>query len=258
MGTRLAGKIALVTGGGSGMGESIAKRFAEEGAEVCVADLDAEGAERVASAIAEAGGHASFARADVSTSEGAELAVRATVERHGGLDVLVNNAGIALGPQQDTWDASEEHWDAVLGVNLKGVYLCSKFGIPELLARGGGAIVNTASIASEVVCAPANYMASKGGVHMLTRTLAIELAGRGIRVNAVGPGLMMTPMSSGQREGFTPEQTRERYEQWSKQVPLGRCGEPVEVANAVVFLASDEASYITGQLLLVDGGYTAV
>ncbi len=258
MSRRFEERVALVTGGGSGMGESIATRFAEEGAVVSVIDRDAKGGERVVDAITQAGGQASFTQADISTADGARLAVSTTVDRHGGLDILVNNAGIATRYGERSWDMQEEHWDAVIDVNLKGVYLCTKYGVPELLKRGGGAIVNTASIASEVVCAGANYTASKGGVCMFTKTIAVELAKQNVRVNAVGPGYMITPMATGEREGLSPAEQKQRLDGMAANIPFGRCGEPVEVANAVLFLASDEASYITGQLLCVDGGYTAV
>ena len=255
---RFEDRVVLVTGGGSGMGESTAVRMAEEGAVVSVVDLDEAGGERVVRAIGDAGGRASFTRADISTADGARLAVSTTVDRHGGLDVLVANAGIAPSMGADSWDADESEWDRVMAVNLKGVYLCTKFAVPELRRRGRGAVVVTASIASEVVCAPASYMASKGGAALFAKTAAVELAPEGIRVNAVGPGFMLTPMTSGEREGLTPVESKERLEAMAARIPAGRCGEPVEVANAILFLASDEASYITGQLLCVDGGYTAV
>jgi NAD(P)-dependent dehydrogenase (short-subunit alcohol dehydrogenase family) len=258
MARRFEGKVVLVTGGGSGMGEATARRMAEEGATVSVIDLDAGGGERVVEAIGLAGGAASFTQADISTADGARLAVSTTVERHGGLDVLVNNAGVATAQVEDSWDTDEAEWDRVLGVNLKGVYLCTKFAVPELLKRGGGAIVVTASIASQVACAAAAYTASKGGVALYTKTIAVELARQNIRVNAVGPGYIVTPMTTGEREGLSPVDQKERLDAMAANIPAGRCGDPVEVANAILFLASDEASYITGQLLCVDGGYTAV
>lgn len=258
MARRFEGKVVLVTGGGSGMGEATALRMAEEGAIVSLIDVDAAGGERVVDAIGQAGGEASFTQADISTAEGARLAVSTTVERHGGLDVLVNNAGVATAQIDDSWDTDEAEWDRVLGVNLKGVYLCTKFAVPELLKRGGGAIVVTASIASEVVCAAAPYTASKGGVALYAKTIAVELARQNIRVNAVGPGYMITPMTTGERDGLSPGEQKERLDAMAAKIPAGRCGDPVEVADAILFLASDEASYITGQLLCVDGGYTAV
>lgn len=258
MARRFEGKVVLVTGGGSGMGEATAVRMAEEGAIVSLVDVDAAGGERVVGAIGEAGGSASFTRADISTADGARLAVSTTVERHAGLDVLVNNAGVATPQNEDSWNTDEQEWDRVIGVNLKGVYLVTKYAVPELKKRGGGAIVVTASIASQVACAGACYTASKGGVALYAKTVAVELAKQNIRVNAVGPGYMLTPMTTGERDGLGPAQQKERLDAMAASIPAGRCGEPVEVANAILFLASDEASYITGQLLCVDGGYTAV
>ena len=258
MAPRFMDRVVLVTGGSSGMGEATCERFAEEGARVSIVDRDVEGGERVVSTIGAAGGQASFTQADVSTEAGARLAIATTVERYGGLDVLVNNAGVASPQNPDSWNTDETEWDRVMNVNLKGVHLCTKYGVPELLKRGGGAIVVTASIASEVVCASAPYTASKGGVALYTKTVAVELASRNVRVNAVGPGYMITPMTTGERDGMSPTDQKERLEAMAARIPAGRCGDAVEVANAILFLASDEASYITGQLLCVDGGYTAV
>jgi NAD(P)-dependent dehydrogenase (short-subunit alcohol dehydrogenase family) len=258
MAGRFGGRVVLVTGGGSGMGEATAMRMAEEGATVSVVDVDAVGGERVVRAIGEAGGKASFTQADVATADGARIAIHTTVERHGGLDVLVANAGVSS-PQNDaSWDTDEAEWDRVLDVNLKGVFLCVKFAVPELRKRGGGAVVVTASIASQVVCATVPYMASKGGVALFAKTVAVELAREGIRVNAVGPGYMLTPMTTGERDGLSPVEQKQRLDAMAARIPAGRCGEAVEVANAILFLASDEASYISRQLLCVDGGYTAV
>ncbi|MCH2173757.1 SDR family oxidoreductase [Myxococcota bacterium] len=254
---RFSGRRVMVTGAGSGMGEATAKRFAEEGASVSLVDVDKAGLERVTAEISEGGGVAASIHADIASTDGAEGAIRASVDRFGGLDVLVNNAGVST-MADPSWKASEEEWDRVLSVNLKGVFLCSKYAIPEIKKAGGGAIVNTASIAAEVSCAGAAYTASKGGVAMLTRTLAVELAQEGVRVNAVGPGFMITPMSTGERQGANEEQIQARLDGFASRVPMGRCGLAVEVANAILFLASDEASYITGQHLCVDGGFTAV
>jgi len=255
---RLEGKIAIITGGGSGMGESMAIRFAEEGAKVSIIDVDTAGGERVVAAITAAGGTASFTAADISTADGARTAVRTSVDRYGGLDILANNAGIAASTVENSWNVREEEWDRTIAVNLKGVYLCSKYAIPEIKKRGGGAIVNTASISSTVAVGGAHYTASKGGVVMLTKSLAVELARDNIRVNAIGPGFMNTPMASGVRDGMNEAEQKARLEGFAAHVPAGRCGEPIEVANTALFLASDEASYVTGQLICVDGGFTSV
>lgn len=255
---RLAGKIAIITGGGSGLGAAMATRFAEEGASVSIVDVDKAGGERTVETILGTGGTASFTAADISNADGARAAVLTSVDRYGGLDILVNNAGIAASTTEDSWGVGEEEWDRTIAVNLKGVYLCSKYAIPEIKKRGGGAIVNTASIAGTIAVGGTHYTASKGGVVMITKSLAVELARDNIRVNAVGPGFMNTPMSSGVRDGMTKAEQKARLEGFAANVPAGRCGEPVEVANTALFLASDEASYVTGQLICVDGGFTAV
>jgi NAD(P)-dependent dehydrogenase (short-subunit alcohol dehydrogenase family) len=255
---RLAGKVAMVTGGGSGLGEAIALRFAEEGARISIIDVDKVGGERVVSQIVERGGMACFTAADISCTEGARSAVLATIDGHGGLDVLVNNAGLAATTIEESWNVEEDEWDRLIGVNLKGVHLCSKFAIPEIKKRGSGAIVNIASIAGIVSVGGGHYTASKGAVVMLTKTLAVELAPDDIRVNAIGPGFMITPMSTGERDGLSEAEQKVRIESFGELVPAGRCGQPVEVANVALFLASDEASYVTGQLLCVDGGFTAI
>ena len=225
---------------------------------IAFVDIDAAGGKRVEAAIKAAGGTASFERVDISNREGARAAVLTAVDRFGGLDVLVNNAAIAAQTVEGSWDVSEDEWDRMIAVNLKGVYLCSKYGIPEIKKRGGGAIVNTASIAGTVGIGGAHYSASKGGVVMFTKMLALELAAESIRVNAVGPGFMITPMSTGERDGLNEAEQKERIAGFAAHVPAGRCGEPVEVANTALFLASDEASYVTGQLICVDGGFTAM
>jgi NAD(P)-dependent dehydrogenase (short-subunit alcohol dehydrogenase family) len=233
-------------------------RFAEEGASVSIVDVDQAGGERVVEAIMAAGGTASFTAADISNADGARAAVLTTVDRYGALDILVNNAGIAARTLENSWNVGEEEWDRVIAVNLKGVYLCSKFAIPEMKKRGGGAIVNTSSVAGTVAVGGAHYTASKGGVVMVTKMLAVELARDNIRVNAIGPGFMNTPMASGVRDGMNETEQKARLEGFGALVPVGRCGEPIEVANTALFLASDEASYVTGQLICVDGGFTAV
>ena len=250
------GRVAVVTGGGSGIGEGIALRLGREGARVAIADVDAVGGERVRGEIEAAGGTALFVSADISTPEGADLAIGSAVEAWGQLDVLVNNAGVAYAQGPYSWDASEKTWDRILDVNLKGQFLCSRRAIPEL-EKSGGNIVNIASVAGEITCAGVHYSASKAGSIGLTKALASELAASGVRVNAIGPGLMRTPMSTGEREGVDEAETQARMEAFETRIPMGRVGLPADIAAAVVFLASDEASYITGQHLCVDGGFLA-
>ena len=192
---------------------------------------------------------------DVATAEGAERAVSHATERFGGLDLLVNNAGIAQRDLEDTWNCSEETWDRVLRVNLKSVFLCSKFAIPQLLERGGGAIVNVASIAASCSVGGAAYGATKGGILSYTRQISRELAARNVRINCVSPGYMRTPMSTGERRGATPEEQDAAMERFAHLAPMGRPGTTLDIADAIVYLASDESRYVTGQEIVVDGGY---
>jgi NAD(P)-dependent dehydrogenase (short-subunit alcohol dehydrogenase family) len=256
---RLAGKVAVITGGGSGFGRATAMRFATEGARVVIADVDEGGATRTAELIAAAGGAGGGVGADVvigdiSTKAGADRAVAHALERFDAIDVLVNNAGIAQTDARDTWDTAEDTWDRVVQVNLKSVYLCSRAAIPSLL-QSRGAVVNVASIAASVCVGGAAYAATKGAIRSYTRHVAIELARRGVRVNCVSPGFMSTPMSTGERLGLSAEEQAERIESFAARVPMKRAGTVDDIANAILFLASDEAGYITGQELVVDGGY---
>ena len=244
------GKVAIVTGGAHGIGEATARAFASEGAAVVVADNTDDG-RSVAEQINQ-DGNAHFEQVDVSRSEDVQRMVRAAVERFGRLDFLFNNAGIE-GEQAVTADCTEANWDRVIGVNLTGVFLGSKYAIPAMLAGGGGAIVNNASVAGLVgfVGIPA-YAASKGGIIQLTKTTALEYATQGIRVNCVCPGVIDTPMID-RFTGGDPA-TRQAMEGLE---PVGRLGRPEEIASAVVYLCSDAASFVTGVALPVDGGFVA-
>ena len=250
----LRGKVALVTGAGSGIGRASARAFAASGAAVVVADVAVEGGEETALMIREAGGEAAYVRADVSRADEVAALVDAAVARYGRLDCAHNNAGIAgvAGPSSLSFtDYPEEMFDRVIAVNLKGVWLCLKAEIRQMLGQGGGAIVNTASIAGLIGGFGAAYTASKHGVIGLTKQAAVQHATAGIRVNAVCPGLIATPMT-------LPVYTPERWEQAIRQHPAQRPGTPEEVAQTVVWLCSDAASFVTGHALVVDGGYVAL
>jgi NAD(P)-dependent dehydrogenase (short-subunit alcohol dehydrogenase family) len=249
---RLAGKVALITGAASGMGQSEATIFAREGARVVVADLlEAEGA-RTVDAIKAAAGQARFVKLDVSSEAEWGAAIDATVAAFGALDILVNNAGISGTFDQDM--LSTAAWDSLMTVNARGVFLGMKHAIPLMRRAGGGAIVNISSISGFVGQSGVHmgYNASKGAVRIMTKTAAVQFAPDGIRVNSVHPGFM-PPMRTS-KTSADPEWRATMLE----AVPMKRAGRVEEVANAVLFLASDEASYITGTELVVDGGYLAV
>ena len=249
---RLAGKVAMITGGASGMGQSEATIFAREGARVAVADLlETEGA-RAVDAIKAAGGQARFIKLDVTSEAEWRAAVDATVATFGTLDILVNNAGISGTFDQDMLSTSA--WDNLMNVNARGVFLGMKLAIPVMQRAGHGAIVNISSISGFVgqTGVHMGYNASKGAVRIMTKTAAVQFAKDGIRVNSVHPGFM-PPMRTS-KTSADPEWRAKML----KAVPMKREGRVEEVAHAVLFLASDEASYITGTELVVDGGYLAV
>ncbi len=247
---RLEGKVALVTGGAHGMGAAEAKLFAREGAKVVIADIREEDGKQVEAQIAEAGGEAMFVQLNVADEPAWEAAVQQAVARFGKLDVLVNNAGISGSRETDF--RSTEAWDRLMNINARGVFLGMKYAIPEMQKAGGGAIVNISSISGIVGqdYVHPGYNASKGAVRLVTKAAAVQHAKDGIRVNSVHPGMMPPMLGSENRD---PEQRQNSL----ASVPMGRPGEAEEVANAVLFLASDEASYITGAELVVDGGFTA-
>jgi NAD(P)-dependent dehydrogenase (short-subunit alcohol dehydrogenase family) len=252
MSNLLAGKIALVTGGSSGIGRATAVAFAREGAQVVVADIVADGGNRTVDLIREAGGEARFIQTDVSQDEQVSKLIGATVDVFGRLDCAFNNAGIEQ-PIAHIPDITGPQWHRVLAVDLTGVWLCMKYEIPQMLKQGGGSIVNTSSIMG-LVATPgmAAYNAAKGGVAQLTRSGALEYAKANIRVNAVAPGFILTPMV----ERNLAANSRQRKAADAVQ-PMGRMGQPEEIAEAVIWLSSDAASFVTGVVMPVDGGWTA-
>jgi NAD(P)-dependent dehydrogenase (short-subunit alcohol dehydrogenase family) len=249
----LAGRVAMVTGAGQGLGREFARSLAQAGADVCVAEISAETGPDAAEELRSLGRNAVFVETDVTDPASAEAAVTATVDQLGRLDVLVNNAGITI------WGEAEsvplDDWRKVLDVNLNGLFYCCQAAGRAMIPAGGGSIVNVASMSGLIANVPqpqASYNASKAAVIHLTRSLAVEWAGRGVRVNAISPGYMDTPMA------------RPYFEDpayggvWMNRIPMGRPGRPDELGPAVVFLASDASSYVTGSNLVIDGGYTAV
>jgi NAD(P)-dependent dehydrogenase (short-subunit alcohol dehydrogenase family) len=249
--TDFQGKIAIVTGAASGIGRTAAQLFAQQGARVVVSDVVKEGGHETVAAIKEAGGEAIFVRADVADPADCKALVQRTMDEYNRLDFAFNNAGIA-GEQNPTADYSIEGWQQLIDVNLSGVFYCLKYEIPALLETHGGAIVNMASILGQVAFAgsPA-YVTSKHGVIGLTQNAAVEYGSQGIRVNAIGPGFIRTPMIS----DF--EEQPEIMQQLVALHPIGRLGTPEEVAELVIWLCSEKASFVTGAYYPVDGGYLA-
>ena len=248
---RLQNKVAFISGGARGMGAAEAKLFAQEGAKVVIGDVLNDEGRKTESEINEMGGECLFVRLDVTSEDSWADAIATTVSRFGKLDVLVNNAGVvARGTVEDT---TIDDYDRIMDINAKGVFLGTKAAIPELRKAGGGSIVNIASISGNVGQSDvqAVYNASKGAVRIFTKSAAIQYAGEGIRVNSVHPGDIDTPMAQARLND--PQLQREA----EARSPLGRTGRPEEVAYGVLYLASDEASFVTGSELVIDGGYTA-
>lgn len=250
---RLAGRSALITGAGSGIGREAARLFAVEGAHVAVCERDEAAGRETVRLVESEGGRAFLVRADVSRAPEVEAAVAACVEETGGLQVLFNNAGVFPERDGSPVDTPEEVWHQVIDINLKGVFLGCKYGIPAMLASGGGSIVNTASFVAVVGAATSQiaYTASKGGVLAMTREIAVEYARQGIRANALCPGPVNTPLLA---EFLADPEVRARR---MVHIPVGRLAEASEIARAALFLASPESSYVTGSTFLVDGGITA-
>lgn len=250
---RLADKVAIVTGAGSGIGRATAQRFADEGANVIVADYAADLGEQTASLIQDNDGEARFVQTDVADAANVQAMVDEAVQAYGQLDVLVNNAGIFS--EGTTVEVSEDHWKRVLDVNLTGVFLCMKHAIPRMIESGGGSVVNVGSEAGLVgIDDQVAYNVSKSGVIMLSKSAALDHADEGVRVNCLCPGRTHTPLVDGVlAESDDPDAL---YQALSEDRPLKRMGKPEEIAAGILFLASDEASYATGEVWPLDGGYT--
>jgi NAD(P)-dependent dehydrogenase (short-subunit alcohol dehydrogenase family) len=250
MSRRLDGKVCVITGAGGGMGREAALIFCSEGAKVCVADVDGEAAQRTA---AEAG-EAFAVEVDVADEASVKAMYAEAAKTYGGIDVLYNNAGISPPDDDSILDTELDAWERVQAVNTRGVYLCCKHGIPHLLDRGGGSVINVASFVALVGAATSqiSYTASKGAVLSLSRELAVQFARRGIRVNALCPGPVETPLLL-RIFGDDPA----AYERRLVHLPMGRLAKPREIVNAALFLASEESSYVNGATFLVDGGLTA-
>lgn len=250
----MKGKVAIVTGAGSGIGRAIASLLAKEGAKVIVADISTrDGAETVRS-IAREGGGAFFIEADVSRALSVKKLLAATIGKYGRLDILVNNAGVeSVG---SVVDIPEESWDRVIKINLKGTYLCSKYSIPKMIDGGGGVIVNVGSVLGLIGSrGEAAYCASKGGIMSLTRAMALDFAGSNIRVNCVCPGSVLTPTFKRVMEASGDYRTM--FARNLEKIPLKRVAQPEEIAEAVLYLVSDRSSYVTGATLVIDGGWSA-
>lgn len=247
---RLKNKVALITGGASGIGRSTCLLFAREGAKVMVADYAAEGGNETVQQIKAAGGEATFVRADVSKSADVQNMITTTVKTYDRVDILFNNAGIE-GPSAKLANYKEEDWDRVIAIDLTAVYLGMKYIIPEMIKQGGGSIISTASVAG-LVGFPGSgaYAAAKAGVINMTRMVALEYADKNIRVNCICPGIIDTPMVDRVVGGRPKERV-------VKAEPIGRLGKPEDIANAALFLASDESSFATGAPFVIDGGYVA-
>ena len=251
---RLRDKVALITGGASGMGRLAALTFAREGARIAAVDVAARPGEEVASEIARSNGQALFIKADVGREDEVRGAVRRTVERFGRLDILYNNAGIFPERDGSVVDLDEGVWDQVMTVNLKGIYLCCKHGIPELMRAGGGSIINVASFVALVGCTVPQdaYTASKGGVIALTKSLAVQFGPKRIRANAIAPGPVETPLLTSWLLA-NPEAKQRRLD----RIPMGRFGRPEDIVQMALYLASDESAWVNGSVLVVDGGITS-
>ena len=252
---KLNNQIALITGGGSGIGKATALLFAQEGARVAIADWVEDQARAVVAEIKQKGGEAIAIKTDVSKASDAERMVAETIRQFGRLDILYNNAGIGEAKLLHTM--TEDEWDRTIDIDLKGVFLGSKYALPELM-KHGGVILSTASVAGiEGIRRMSHYCAAKAGVILLTKSMAMDYAEYGIRVNCICPGGIGTPLFDTGYENLTPERKERALQAFTSLHLLNRIGQPEEIARTALFLCSDDASFITGQAIVVDGGYTA-
>ncbi len=253
---RVKGKVAIVTGGGSGIGEATAKLLAKESAEVAIVDIDDDNGNRVAKEIEAAGGTAGYWHMDISKEKEVEKTFADINKKYGNLHILVNNAGIAGrgGPSHET---SAEDWDSVMNVNLRGTFLCTKHAVPYILKSGGGSVINVSSIMGILGGPTPVYCSSKGGIRTLTKADAVTYARQNIRFNSVHPGYIITPLFKN-LAAKTPQGVEGSIKQEGERIPMGRMGMPEEIASGILFLASDESSYITGLELIIDGGMIIV
>src|SRR5918911_1945170 len=251
---RLEGKVCFVTGGASGMGRVAAAMFCREGARGAVADVNAEAREAAAAEARAAGGDAFAVACDVTREQDVREAIAATVARYGRLDVLYNNAGIMMAEDRSVVDTDEWVWDRTLAVNLKGIYLCCKHGIPEMVRGGGGSVINIASFVALVGCSVPQdaYTASKGAVIALTKSLAVQFGPKGVRSNAICPGPIETPLLT---EWLLKDEEAKRVR--LARNPTGRFGRPQDIVNVGIFLASDESTWTNGAVIVIDGGITS-
>lgn len=254
---KLAGKVALITGAGMGIGRATAQLLAREGARVAVADYDADSGRETVTLIRHEDGEATFIEADISRPSQVRAMIKETVRTYGQIDILHNNAGIDLPQATHVVATRIDDWDRILAINLRGVFVCAKYAIPEMIKAGGGVIINTASIAGLVpMKQEAAYGASKAGLVLLTKQMARDYAQYGIRVNNICPGPMEKPTRHRLDYLQTDPAAFAQRQSFSEQIPLGRMCKPEDIAQAVLFLASDEASMITGADLVIDGGFT--
>jgi NAD(P)-dependent dehydrogenase (short-subunit alcohol dehydrogenase family) len=251
---RLDGKVCFITGGGSGMGRVAAAMFASEGARVAVADVNADARASAAADAKKLGGDAFPVPCDVTNEQDVRAAITETAKRFGGLDVLYNNAGIMMSEDNSVVNTEEWVWDKTLAVNVKGIYLCCKYGIPEMLKRGRGSVINIASFVALVGCSVPQdaYTASKGAIIALTKSLAVQFGPKGIRCNAICPGPIETPLLT---EWLLKDAEAKRIR--LARNPTGRFGKPEDIVNAGIYLASDESTWTNGAELVIDGGITS-